>query len=50
MCSGYTCTGIGGELDLLKACVLSGKYTEVGEGKGNQGYIQRVAIIMGPGI
>lgn len=37
-----TCPGIGGgELDSVKACVLSEEYIEVREGKGNEGYIQK---------
>ena len=30
-----------GDLDLIKACVLSEKYNEAREGKGNQGYMWR---------
>lgn len=40
--------GIGGELGFIKACVLTGKCTEVREGKWNQGYIQRSDYNNGP--
>lgn len=50
MFSCCTCAGIGGELDLIKVCVLSEKYNEVREGKGNQGCIEGVIIITDHGL
>lgn len=48
MSTGCTCAGIGAELDLIRACVLSEKYTEVREGERSQEYIQRSDYNEGP--